>query len=113
MEANARDVPTEPVRAPAERNSPMRGNGGLIVLLTVGICLTATPAYGGTLTVLNGDINHNGNGKHNHNAFSIRSPTHNKGFQIISNTNAGGVGSSRNAFCKRVRFCHIHQVTFP
>jgi hypothetical protein len=91
----------------------MRGKGGLVVLLTLGTCLVAAPAYGGTVAALHGDINHNGNGKNNHNAFSIRSPTRNSGFQVISNANAGGATSSRNALCKRVRFCHIHQVSFP
>jgi hypothetical protein len=77
------------------------GKGGLL-LLTAGFCLVAPAAYAG-------DINHNGNGTHNHNAFSIRSPTRNHGVQAISNANAGGVTSSRNALCKRPRFCHIHQ----
>ncbi|MDN3351497.1 hypothetical protein [Actinomadura sp. DC4] len=73
--------------------------GGLLVLL-----LVAPPqAYA--------DVNHNGNGAHNHNAFSIRSPTRNGGVQAISNANAGGVSSSRNALCKRTRFCHIRQST--
>jgi hypothetical protein len=55
------------------------------------------------------DDNHNGNGWHNHNAFSIRSPTRNEGIQPVSNANAGGVTHTRNAFCKRVRFCRIGQ----
>jgi hypothetical protein len=88
----------------------MKGNGGLVVLLTLGACLAAPPAYGSS-TILTGDINHNGNGTHNHNALSIRSPTSNSGLQAISNANAGGVGSSRNALCKKSRFCHIHQST--
>jgi|1186.fasta_scaffold236471_2 hypothetical protein len=75
--------------------------GGLILL---GCLATAPQAYG--------DINHNGNGTHNHNAFSIRSPTRNSGVQAISNANAGGISSSRNALCKRARVCHIKQVTF-
>lgn len=78
------------------------GKGGLLLALTAGSCLVAPAAYAG-------DINHNGNGTHNHNAFSIRSPTRNDGVQAISNANAGGVGSSRNALCKRTRFCHIRQ----
>ena len=79
----------------------MRGtSGGLVVLLTLGTCLVAAPrAYG----------DHNGNGSHNHNAFSINSPTSNRGLQIVSNANAGGRGSTRNAICKRQRFCGIHQ----
>lgn len=78
-------------------------NGGLLALLTFGACLYASPqAYAG-------DHNRVGNGAHNHNALSIRSPTRNSGVQAISNANAGGVSSSRNALCKRTRFCHIHQ----
>jgi hypothetical protein len=77
-------------------------NGGLLVSLALGTCLAAAPqAYA--------DNNHNGNGTNNHNAFSIRSPTHNGGVQSISNANAGGRTSSRNALCKKTRFCHIHQ----
>ncbi|MCW2863790.1 MAG: hypothetical protein JWP48_5498 [Actinoallomurus sp.] len=76
--------------------------GGLLLALTAGSCLVAPAASAG-------DINHNGNGTHNHNAFSIRSPTHNDGVQAISNANAGGATSSRNALCKRTRFCHIRQ----
>jgi hypothetical protein len=77
-------------------------NGGLVILLTVGTCLVAPSwAYG--------DKNHNGNGNGNHNAFSIRSPTHNEGRQIVSNANAGVASSTRNAVCKKVRVCHIHQ----
>ena len=81
----------------------MRGtNGSLVVLLTLGTCLVASPpAYG--------DHYRNGNGTGNQNAFSIRSPTSNHGMQIISNANAGGRTSSRNALCKKHRFCTIRQ----
>jgi hypothetical protein len=81
----------------------MRGTttGGLLLLMS----LAAGPqAYA--------DVNHNGNGTHNHNALSIRSPTRNSGVQAISNANAGGISSSRNALCKRARTCHIKQVAF-
>ncbi len=74
--------------------------GGLLLLVSLSAPL---PAYA--------DVNHNGNGAHNHNAFSIRSPTRNSGVQAISNANAGGVSSSRNALCRRARLCHIRQVT--
>lgn len=80
----------------------MRGFGGLLALIAAGSCLAAVPhAYA--------DTNRNGNGSGNRNTFSIRSPTINHGQQIISNENAGGVNSSRNAFCKRQRVCRIHQ----
>jgi hypothetical protein len=92
----------------------MRGNGGLAVLLTLGACLLVSPAYGAPAAVPAGDVNHNGNGSGNHNAFSIRSPTRNSGVQAISNANAGGISSSRNALCKRTRRCHIRQAgPFP
>jgi hypothetical protein len=75
-------------------------SGGLVVLLSLGTCLASSPhAY----------ADHNGNGSHNHNAFSINSPTTNRGLQIVSNANAGGRGSTRQAICKRQRTCGIHQ----
>lgn len=87
----------------------MERNGGLVILFTLGACLAVRPAM-----ALADDVNHNGNGTHNHNALSIRSPTHNSGVQAISNASAGGVTSSRNALCKKTLFCHIHQVSrFP
>jgi hypothetical protein len=91
----------------------MRGtwNGGFLILLTLGACLLTPPqAYGSSAMTVTGDINHNGNGTNNRNAFSIRSPTRNGGVQSISNANAGGVSSSRNALCKKTRVCHIKQV---
>jgi hypothetical protein len=75
--------------------------GGLLLLMSLAPAARASA-----------DVNHNGNGTHNHNAFSIRSPTRNSGVQAISNANAGGVSSSRNALCKRARVCHVRQVTF-
>lgn len=82
-------------------------NGGLLVLFLS--LVAGAPAYGSTVPA---DVNHNGNGTHNHNAFSIRSPTRNGGVQSISNANAGGMTSSRNALCKRARLCHTRQVSF-
>jgi hypothetical protein len=84
-------------------------NGGLLILVLLLSLVTGAQAYGSTVPA---DINHNGNGTYNHNAFSIRSPTRNGGVQSISNANAGGVTSSRNALCKRARLCHTRQVTF-
>ncbi|MCW2946063.1 MAG: hypothetical protein JWR24_2780 [Actinoallomurus sp.] len=90
----------------------MRGTR-LLVLLALGTCLVATPpAYGSPMMTVTGDKNHIGNGCCNRNAVSIRSPTTNKGPQAISNTNAGGVTSSRNAICKKTRYCHIRQTNF-
>jgi hypothetical protein len=80
-------------------------NGGVLALFTLGAWLAASPqAYGDHIRV--------GNGSGNHNALSIRSPTRNSGVQAISNSNAGGVSSSRNALCKKVRVCRIHQAAW-
>jgi hypothetical protein len=62
-----------------------------------------------SMTTLVSDKNHIGNGTHNHNAVSIHSPTTNKGPQAVSNANAGGRTSTRNAFCKKKRYCKIIQ----
>lgn len=84
----------------------MRGTtGGLVLLLSVvsaGACVAVTsPAYA--------DHDHVGNGTGNRNALSIRSPTHNRGRQITSNANAGGVSSIRYALCRHQRICTVHQ----
>lgn len=81
--------------------------GGLLALaLTLGAGLAGSPqAYAG-------DHNRVGNGSGNRNAVSIHSPTRNSGVQAISNTNAGGVSTSRNGLCKRARFCRIHQAAW-
>jgi hypothetical protein len=85
----------------------MRG----IAIALLGLCLPlGAPAH--AAASLAGDNNHNGNGWNNHNAFSIRSPTRNEGIQPVSNANAGGVTHTRNAFCKKVRFCRIGQHGF-
>jgi hypothetical protein len=92
--------------------------GGIVLLVAVCVALLAPGAEASPTarSVIAGDKNHVGNGAHNHNALSIRSPTFNTGFQPISNANAGGVTNSRHAFCKKVRFCKIHQsgaIVFP
>lgn len=51
----------------------------------------------------------NGNGRHNYNAFTIRSPAHIHGVQIVSNGNAGGSGNVINAYCRKRRHCRIAQ----
>jgi hypothetical protein len=84
-----------------------RTTGSLAVLLSGGACVAvamASPAYA--------DHNRIGNGSGNRNSISIHSPTRNHGKQVISNANAGGVSSIRNAICKRQRTCVIHQTVW-
>lgn len=78
-------------------------------LLGLGVSLAlAVPTHGAEAAVT-GDINHNGNGFHNHNAFSIRSPSFNTGFEPGSNANAGGLSNTPRARCKKVHHCLIRQ----
>jgi hypothetical protein len=53
------------------------------------------------------DHSHNGNGRRNHNISSVRSPTHNRGYQHTSNSNAGGMTHVQNALCKNAKVCKI------
>jgi hypothetical protein len=60
------------------------------------------------------DHGHYGNGTHNGNIFSTRSPTHNQGYQHTSTSTAGGATSIQNAMCRNVKVCNIIQkVTLP
>ncbi len=52
---------------------------------------------------------HNGNGHHNRNTISYRSPTHNRGYQHTSNSNAGGMNPVQNALCRHSYICHVTQ----
>jgi hypothetical protein len=94
--------------------------GRRVTLLSLGISLTfAAPLHAGaeaaqipqrsSMTTLVGDKNHIGNGTNNRNAVSIHSPTTNKGPQAVSNANAGGRTSTRNAICKKKHYCKIIQ----
>ncbi len=56
-----------------------------------------------------GGHHHYGNGHHNRNIVSTHSPTHNRGYQHTSNTNAGGTNPVQNALCRHVTVCHISQ----
>lgn len=53
---------------------------------------------------------HYGNGRHNLNTFSIRSPTWIRGVQNASNSNTGSSDRAQNAYCKRKRYCRITQI---
>ncbi len=52
---------------------------------------------------------HHGNGRHNRTTVSYRSPTHNRGYQHTSNSNAGGVSNVQNALCRGAYVCHVTQ----
>ena len=52
---------------------------------------------------------HDGNGHHNRNIVSTRSPTHNHGFQHTNNSNAGGLNDTQNALCGHTTVCNVTQ----
>jgi hypothetical protein len=56
-----------------------------------------------------GSRHHDGNGHHNRNIISVRSPTHNRGYQHTNNSNAGGMNPVQNALCRNVTVCTINQ----
>ena len=56
-----------------------------------------------------GHHHHYGNGRHNRNIVSVRSPTHNRGYQHTNNSNAGGTNPVQNALCRHVTVCHVTQ----
>jgi hypothetical protein len=56
-----------------------------------------------------GSHHHDGNGHHNRNIISVRSPTHNRGYQHTNNSNAGGTNPVQNALCRHVTVCKITQ----
>jgi hypothetical protein len=57
---------------------------------------------------------HYGNGTHNNNIFSAKSPTHTHGYQNTDASTAGGATSIQNAMCRNVKVCNIIQkVTLP
>lgn len=56
-----------------------------------------------------GHHHHDGNGRHNRNIFTQRSPTHNRGYQHTNNGNAGGTNPVQNALCRNVTVCNISQ----
>jgi hypothetical protein len=55
------------------------------------------------------DHSHDGNGRRNHNIFSLRSPTHNHGYQHTSTGTVGGMTSIQNALCRHAPVCNIYQ----
>jgi hypothetical protein len=88
----------------------MTGTARRTALVALGVSLAlGMPSCGAEAAVVADDINHNGNGTHNHNAFSIRSPTFNSGIAPGSNANAGGTTNTPRAKCKKVKHCIIRQ----
>lgn len=55
------------------------------------------------------DHSYDGNGRRNHNIISLRSPTHNHGYQHTSTTTAGGMTSVQNALCRNAPVCNVYQ----
>lgn len=68
----------------------------------------AQPA-GNVATTLVTDHTNSGNGHHNRNTVSVRSPVHNRGYQHSSNSNAGGVNDVQNALCSHATVCNVTQ----
>jgi hypothetical protein len=54
-------------------------------------------------------FDHHGNGRHNRNAISVRSPTHNRGYQHTNSSNAGGLNNVQNALCRHSTVCNVTQ----
>jgi hypothetical protein len=54
-----------------------------------------------------------GNGIRNRNIFSLKSPTHNRGYQHTSTSTAGGRTSVQNALCRQVTVCNVKQLVIP
>ncbi|MDN3351496.1 hypothetical protein [Actinomadura sp. DC4] len=60
-------------------------------------------------TIVRDGNHHDGNGHHNRNIISVHSPTHNRGYQHTSNSNAGGSNPVQNALCRHVTVCNVTQ----
>jgi hypothetical protein len=94
---------------------PRRCVSRLSTAVTALICANvALPAYartapppppGGSSSV----HHHIGNGRHNRNVLTVRSPTHNHGFQHTNNGNSGGVNNTQNSLCRHSTVCNITQ----
>lgn len=61
------------------------------------------------MLISDGGPHHYGNGRHNRNIVSVRSPTHNHGYQHTNNSNAGGTNPTQNALCRHVTVCNVTQ----
>lgn len=98
--------------------TPRRKN--LAARLLVGVSASTPFVLGSVSLSANADtepkptnsIDH-GNGTRNRNIFSMKSPTHNRGYQHTSTSTAGGRTSVQNALCRHVTVCNIRQIVIP
>lgn len=93
--------------------------GGRLCLAGLGACVwlgaswpaQAQAAAWGVLPAGHGAGHHcYGNGAHNLNSFSIKSPTWIRGVQNASNTNVASQEFAQNAVCRKKRYCKIVQI---
>jgi hypothetical protein len=102
-------------RAFRKRNIAVRLLIGASVSTAFLCCSAALPASADPEPI---DMNsteqgHYGNGTHNRNIYSLKSPTNNHGYQHTTTSTAGGVTNIQNAMCKNVRVCKIIQQVAP
>lgn len=69
----------------------------------------AAPAERAPARAARADDTRGGNGRHNNNTFSIKSPTRNSGYQHTNSGNAGGANSVQNALCRGSSVCRVTQ----
>lgn len=96
------------------------GRKNLAVSLLVGVAASTPfilgavpfPANADTEPTPSNSIDH-GNGTRNRNIFSLKSPTHSRGYQHTVTSTAGGKTSVQNAMCRNVTVCNIKQIVTP
>jgi hypothetical protein len=90
----------------------------VVIVSAQGNARALTTRQGTSPAVISGDGHgygdririHSGNGKLNKNYSTVLSPTVNRGFQQVSNTNVSGKTSTQVGFCtKKHRVCKISQ----
>lgn len=94
-------------RRPPARTTK-RGRRVPLVLLVAMTVVGAMPVRAHAVPA--SDVDHTGNGRHNRNSITVRSPEYNWGIQHVTNTNVDGTNTTQAAFCKRwFRHCRISQ----
>ncbi len=107
-------------RRPVKKSSPDRGRSARRLaaaacgacLLAVGFAVpaaAAAPRGRASARTVRADDTDGGNGRHNRNTFSIKSPTRNSGYQHTNSGNAGGANSVQNALCRGASVCRVTQ----